>query len=124
MRIIYRRKRFRLGRRPDERWLLVRTLLTQLMTHERIRTTSAKARHLQPTAERLIAWAKRIKFQQKKAFESRLHTHLTTPAAKENLMGPIVERLKDRSGTFTRVKFLRRRRGDGASISYIEIVGK
>lgn len=126
MRIIYRShlRKFKLGRRPDERWLLIRTMLTQLMTYERIKTTSAKAKHLQATAERLIAWAKKIKFKNKKRIENRLHIYLTTKAAKENLMNNIVERLKDRSGSFTRVKFLHKRKGDGASVSYIEIIDK
>src|SRR2546430_17395876 len=49
----------RLGAGPAYERLLMGTLAAQLFTHERIRTTEAKAKALRPLAEHLITFAKR-----------------------------------------------------------------
>src|SRR5437879_13757277 len=53
------RKGPRLGSGPDHERLMLGTLAAQLFTHERIRTTEAKAKALRPLAEHMITFAKR-----------------------------------------------------------------
>ena len=49
----------RLGGSPNHERLILRNLATQLFEHGRITTTEAKARRVQPLAEKLITKAKR-----------------------------------------------------------------
>jgi len=55
-------KFFKLSRRKQQRWLLIRNLTTSLISHERIKTTEAKAKHMQKTANKVISYA--IKFEE------------------------------------------------------------
>ena len=53
-------KTFRkLGRDSAHRWAMMRTMVTQLIEHERIRTTVAKAKELRKVADRAVTYAKR-----------------------------------------------------------------
>ena len=49
----------RFGRMPNHRKAMFRNLATNLITHERINTTLAKAKEMRPLIERLIHHAKR-----------------------------------------------------------------
>ena len=49
----------KLGLKNDVRAALRRTMINQLLTHERIRTTRAKAESIRGSVERLITLAKR-----------------------------------------------------------------
>src|SRR2546426_12633967 len=53
------RKGPRLGSGPAHERLLMGTLAAQLFTHERIRTTEAKAKAPRPLSEHLITFARR-----------------------------------------------------------------
>lgn len=55
-------KKFKLSRTGLERWHYTRTMVTHLFTYDRIETTHAKAYHLKPTADKVIAYAR--KFQE------------------------------------------------------------
>lgn len=112
------------------------TMITQLIEHERIRTTMGKARALQPLAERVIAYQKRDNVvMQKKAVNV-----LTTDFAKEKLRKELAPRLRcrstclsnnitvlcfsERNGCVTRIVPVGKRRGDKAPMAYIEYVDK
>ena len=58
MEVVQRSHKFRLGRTKKQRRHLLRSLTTHLVMHERIRTTFAKARHMQPTVDALIRRAR------------------------------------------------------------------
>lgn len=126
MRIIYARPlaRFRLSRKPDKRYHLIRNLVTQLITHERIITTSAKAKHMRSTAERVISLARRFVYQRHHYLRGDLEALVTTNEARRKLIEVITPRLADRKGSVTRICYLKNRRGDNAPVSYIEIIGK
>lgn len=44
-----------------QRWHFARVMVTNLFLNERIQTTHAKAKHIRPTAERVITIAKKFK---------------------------------------------------------------
>lgn len=117
-------RRFKLSRLPDKRYHLIRNLVTQLVLHERIVTTSAKAKHMRATVEAVIALARRFAYRDHRYVRGSLEQIITTNAARRKLMEELTPRLKDVKGAVTRVVYLRRRKGDNAPISYIEIVGK
>ena len=52
-------KQHTLGKAPDQRKALLRSLATELLTHDEIKTTMARAKALQPYAENLITLAKK-----------------------------------------------------------------
>lgn len=126
MRIIYPnlRKKFILGRTPDKRYHLIRTLVTQLITHDRIITTSAKAKHMRSTVERVIANAKKIVFRRHDFLKKDINRIVRTKYAQQKLYEILAPRLEQNKGSCTRIKYLKNRKGDNAPVSYIEIIGK
>src|SRR6266536_2813920 len=77
----------RLGGSPAHQRHILANLATALFEHGRIRTTEAKARRLQPVAERLITFAKRGDLHARRQVltvvtdKSILHTLFTEEAA-------------------------------------------
>ena len=111
----------KLGRTTPHRIALLRNLATALFEKERIRTTLPKAKELRPFAERLITLAKRE--------DDRLHArrlaarHIQEPAVVKKLFDTIGSRFATRPGGYTRILRLGPRRGDGAEMAYLELVG-
>ena len=111
----------KLGRTTPHRIALLRNLATALFEKERIRTTLPKAKELRPFAERLITLAKRE--------ENRLHArrlaarHIQDPAVVKKLFDTIGSRFATRPGGYTRILRLGPRKGDGAEMAYLELVG-
>ena len=111
----------KLGRTTPHRKALLRNLATALFDKERIRTTLPKAKELRPFAERLITLAKRE--------DDRLHArrlaarHLQDPAVVQKLFDTIGARFASRPGGYTRILRLGPRKGDGAEMAYLELVG-
>jgi large subunit ribosomal protein L17 len=111
----------KLGRITPHRIALLRNLATALFEKERIRTTLPKAKELRPFAERLITLAKRE--------EDRLHArrlaarHIQDPAVVKKLFDTIGSRFATRPGGYTRILRLGPRKGDGAEMAYLELVG-
>jgi large subunit ribosomal protein L17 len=48
-----------LGRDSEHRWAMLRNLVTSLIKHERIMTTTARAKELRRVAERMVTYAKK-----------------------------------------------------------------
>ena len=111
----------KLGRTTPHRIALLRNLATALFDKERIRTTLPKAKELRPFAERLITLAKRE--------TNRLHARrlaardIQEPAVVKKLFDTIGARFATRPGGYTRILRLGPRKGDGAEMAYIELVG-
>ena len=49
----------KLGRDSAHRWAMMRTMVTQLIEHERIQTTVARAKELRRVADRVVTFAKK-----------------------------------------------------------------
>jgi large subunit ribosomal protein L17 len=111
----------KLGRTTPHRQALLRNLATALFERERIRTTLAKAKELRPFAEKLITLARRE--------ENRLHArrlaarHIHDPQVVRKLFDTIGARFATRPGGYTRILRLGPRRGDGAEMALLELVG-
>ena len=111
----------KLGRITPHRTALLRNLATALFERERIRTTLMKAKELRPYAERLITQAKRD--------DDRLHArrlvlreiHDVTIVKK--LFDDLGARYATRPGGYTRILRLGPRRGDGAEMAIVELLG-
>lgn len=107
-----------LGRNSGQRRALYRSLLIGLLTHDRIRTTEAKAKEIQPLVEKLITLGRN---DTPHARNQALST-LASPAAVERLFTEVSPRFADRSGGYTRIFKLGVRPGDGATVCQIEMV--
>ena len=111
----------KLGRVTPHRIALLRNLATALFERERIRTTLPKAKELRPFAEKLITLAKRD--------SDRLHArrqaarHIQDPKVVQKLFDTIGARFATRPGGYTRILRLGPRRGDGAEMAIVELLG-
>jgi large subunit ribosomal protein L17 len=112
------RKGPRLGSGPAHEKLLLGTLAAQLFTHERIRTTEAKAKALRPLAEHLITFAKRGDVHARRQV---LRT-LPDRDVVHKLFSEIGPRYAERGGGYTRILKLGQRQGDGAAMALIELL--
>ncbi len=115
----------KLSRSKDERAALRRILIAQLIEHERIETTQAKALAVRGQAERLITLAKRgIKEGDDKMVHARriAASRLSNHAAVNKLFDDIAPRYADRLGGYTRIHKLGPRLGDNAEMVLIELI--
>lgn len=116
-RVAYRK----LGRTTPHRMALLRNLATALFERERIRTTLVKAKELRPYAERLITLAKREdgRLQARRAVLRDIHD----TAVVKKLFDTLGARYATRPGGYTRILRLGPRRGDGAEMAVVELLG-
>lgn len=105
------------GRTINKRRSLLRNLMFQLITRERITTTEAKAKELRPILEKLVTTAKAKTLVSKRALLSRL----PAPAVKklENLAA---SRFADRRGGYLRIIRMGERPSDASREAIIEFV--
>jgi large subunit ribosomal protein L17 len=111
----------KLGRITPHRIALLRNLATALFERERIQTTLAKAKELRPFAEKLITLAKRE--------DGRLHARrlvlrdIKDQVIVKKLFDSLGARYATRPGGYTRILRLGPRRGDGAEMAIVELLG-
>jgi large subunit ribosomal protein L17 len=111
----------KLGRITPHRIALLRNLATALFERERIRTTLMKAKELRPFAEKLITQAKRD--------DDRLHARrlvareIHDVVVVRKLFDDLGARYASRPGGYTRILRLGPRRGDGAEMAIVELIG-
>uniref|UniRef100_A0A7V4G897 Large ribosomal subunit protein bL17 n=1 Tax=Desulfobacca acetoxidans TaxID=60893 RepID=A0A7V4G897_9BACT len=110
----------RLARTTEHRTAMLRTLITQLLEHERLQTTQPKAKEARRWAEKIITLAK------KGDLHARRQTLrvIRSKKAMSKLFGELRERYLERPGGYTRIIPLGFRRGDGAPMSILELVGR
>lgn len=114
----------KLGRTTDQRKALLRGLATDLIIHERLETTEAKAKELKSVVEKMITLGKRGDLHARRQAAAYLyHTEANeNEDAVQKLFNDIAARYEDRQGGYTRVLKLGPRRGDGAEMAIIELV--
>ncbi|MDQ7030213.1 MAG: 50S ribosomal protein L17 [Ardenticatenia bacterium] len=117
-------KRRHLGRDRDHRRALYRNLVTELLRHERIMTTEAKARAVRPMAERIITLARKARLNPERALHARRQAlaFVTDKTVVHDLFDDKVDRFLDRPGGYTRIVKYGPRRGDGAPMVILELV--
>jgi ribosomal protein L17 len=108
----------RLGGSPTHERLIVRNLATQLFEHGRITTTEAKARRVQPVAEKLITKAKRGDLHSRRL----VLRSVTDKDVVAKLFEEIAPTLQGRDGGCTRITKIGIRKGDSAPLAVLELV--
>jgi large subunit ribosomal protein L17 len=110
----------KLGRTSAHRQALLRNLVTALLEHEKIETTDAKAKEVRRVAERMITLGKRGDLHARRMALRVVRTREVTA----KLFDELAPRFQERPGGYTRVLKVRRRVGDAAPMSMIELVDR
>src|ERR1700689_4136091 len=108
----------RLSRTQGPPRALLRSLTTSFFLHEKIETTSTKAKEISKIAERLITQARRGDLHSRRLVAA----YLLDPRAVKKLCEQIAPALKERNGGYTRITKTKVRRGDAAELSILELV--
>ncbi len=108
----------RLKRDTGARQALFRNLISELIRHERIRTTEARARAIRSDAEKVITLAKRGDLNSRRL---AMRT-VGDPVLARKLFDEIGPRYAERPGGYTRLIKLGPRHGDAASMVLLELV--
>lgn len=114
----HRKKGRQLSRTRSHRKATLRNMATSLFRHERIETTTAKAKELRPYAERLITLARRGDVHSRRLAAAKIQDREVLG----KLFDEIAPRYSERPGGYTRVLKLGNRKGDAAEMSLIELV--
>jgi large subunit ribosomal protein L17 len=112
------RKAGRFGGSPGHHNLMMANLATELFRHGRIQTTHAKAKTVQPIAERIITLAKRGDLHSRRQV---LQTIRDKDVA-HKLFADVGPAFSERNGGYTRVLKLGPRKGDAAPMALIELL--
>lgn len=116
---------YKLGRSKDQRRNLRRVMISQLFTHERIRTTMAKAKAIRGEAEKLITLARNSQAGSdvdKVNARRQAAAKLGNPEIVRKLFDDIGPRYTDRNGGYTRLFRLEPRLGDQAEMALLELI--
>jgi large subunit ribosomal protein L17 len=133
----------RLGRPQDQRKAVLRALATELLRHDEIITTLAKAKAVQPQAEKLITLGKKGHLaDHKKLYEKakagdekaakelaqsihlrrQVDSYLYDREVVTRVFDEIAPRYKERNGGYTRILKAGNRRGDATPMAIIQLV--
>ena len=99
---------------------MLRNMVTSLLDHEVIETTDAKAKELRRVADRMITLGKRGDLHARRQALSVIRDK----AVVAKLFDSLADRYKERPGGYTRVLKVRRRVGDAAPMSIVELVDR
>ncbi len=109
----------KLNRSTSHRKAMFRNMVTDLLRHERITTTSAKAKECRSLADRMITYAKAGDLNSRRMAAKILRD----PKVLQKLFSELGPRFADRPGGYTRVlKLEGQRHGDNAEMSILELV--
>ncbi|MGC8786400.1 MAG: 50S ribosomal protein L17 [Anaerolineae bacterium] len=107
-----------LSRDTGARRALFRNLISELIRHERIQTTEAKARAIRGDAEKMITLAKRGDLHARRLVARTI----SDPELVKKLFDEVAPRYADRPGGYTRIIKLEPRQGDAAPQVLLELV--
>jgi large subunit ribosomal protein L17 len=111
-----------LSRTPTHKMHLLRNLVTNLITHERVITTTAKAKEMRRLAEKVVTYSKLPNQLHGRRLINKIVYTDWAAAKTMYVLGP---RYLMRDGGYTRVmKLSKRRAGDNADMSVIEYVDR
>ncbi len=113
------KQRYKLSRSAAHRKALLRNLCREVIQHERIRTSQAKAKAAKPELERLITLAKRGDLHARRQALAELGQDKFLV---HKLFDEIAPRYADRPGGYARIVKLGPRRSDSTEMVFLELV--
>ncbi|MGH2911274.1 MAG: 50S ribosomal protein L17 [Solirubrobacteraceae bacterium] len=115
----HQKTRNKLSRDTAHRKSLLMNLTKEVLEHERIKTSEAKAKAVKPEIEKLITLAKRGDLHARRQALSALSQD---KFAVHKLFEEVAPRYADRPGGYTRILKLGPRRSDATEMVYLELV--
>ena len=116
----HQKTRNKLSRSSSHRKALLMNLCKEVIEHERIKTTEAKAKAVKPEIEQLITLAKRGDLHARRQATSTLQH--PDKGVIYKLFEEIAPRYSERPGGYTRILKLGPRRSDSTEMVYLELV--
>jgi large subunit ribosomal protein L17 len=110
----------KLGRTTSHRIAMLRNMVTSLLEHEQIETTDARAKEVRRVAERMITLGKRGDLHARRLAMRVVRSREVAT----KLFDELAPRYQTRPGGYTRVLKTRRRVGDAAPMSLVELVDR
>jgi large subunit ribosomal protein L17 len=110
----------RLDRTTEHRTAMFRNMVTSLFRHERIVTTTPKAKEMKRFADKFITLAKKGTAHARR----QAHQDVRDVEVLNKLFDTLGPRFKDRPGGYTRIVRVGRRAGDAAEMAMIELVDR
>jgi ribosomal protein L17 len=112
-------KKVKIGSDKDHRTALMRNLAMSVIIYDKIKTTAAKAKAVQPFVERLITIAKR---KDKRNAIRQIEKLLQHENSSHKIFEVLVKKYKEKDSGFTRITKLGFRKGDNAPLVLLELV--
>ena len=116
----HQRQRYQLSRSASHRKSLLMNLSKEVIEHERIQTTEAKAKAVKPEIEKLITLGKRGDLHARRQAIAQIRD-VDMVKKLFDVLGP---RYKDRKGGYTRILKAGFRHGDNAAVGVIGVVDR
>lgn len=113
------KQRNKLSRDSGHRKALLRNLCREVIQHERIRTSQARAKAAKPEVEKLITLGKRADLHARRQALSELGQDKFLV---HKLFEEIAPRYAERDGGYTRIVKLGPRRSDSTEMVFLELV--
>jgi large subunit ribosomal protein L17 len=115
----HRNKTKKLGRTKSHRRATLGNMARSIIEHQQIKTTLAKAKAARGVIDRLITFGKKDTVAARRQAFKLLQNHLLV----KKLFDEVAPTFADRKGGYTRVIKLGQRRGDGAELAVLQLVG-
>lgn len=112
-------KKVRIGNDKSHTTALMKNLAMSVIIYEKIKTTSAKAKAVQPLVERLISIGKQ---DNKREAIRLIMSILDHENSCKKILEVLVDKYKDKTSGFTRVTKLGYRTGDNAPVVQLELL--
>lgn len=114
-------QKLKLGLPKGQRNNMIGNLATSLVLHEKIQTTYAKAKALQPVMDKLVNLGK---LGSQKTSIREINTILQTDLSAKKLIEEIGKRYPDKKSGYTRITKIGFRNGDAAPLVQISLLEK
>jgi len=115
----HQKTRHKLSRSTAHRKAMLANLCKEVIQHERIKTSQAKAKAVKPEVEQLITLAKRGDLHARRQALSALGQDASTV---HKLFEEVAPRYAERPGGYTRILKLGPRRSDSTEMVFLELV--
>lgn len=102
----------------DQRIAMFRSLVTQVLKHDSIQTTEARAKEVKPLVDKMVTLGKRNTLHSRR----QALAYIYEPDVVERLFDDVAPRYTLRAGGYTRVLKIGPRQGDGAMMARLELV--
>jgi large subunit ribosomal protein L17 len=109
----------KLSRNTSHRRSLLRNMVTSFLEHGRLMTTLPKAKEIRPLAEKMITLGKRDTLHARR----QVHAYLLKDTTAKKVFDTIAPKFSSRNGGYSRIIKLGNRKGDGADLAIIELLG-